>query len=33
VNKAWKNGANLTVHGWVYSIKNGILKDLTSRES
>lgn len=33
VKKAWKNGAQLSVHGWVYSIKNGILKDLTSRDS
>ena len=28
VQKAWKQGADLSVHGWVYSIKNGILKDL-----
>ena len=28
VQNAWKNGAELSVHGWVYSIKNGILKDL-----
>jgi carbonic anhydrase len=28
VQNAWKNGSELSVHGWVYSIRNGILKDL-----
>ena len=28
VQNAWKNGSKLSVHGWVYSIENGILKDL-----
>lgn len=28
VKNAWKKGAELSVHGWVYSIENGILKDL-----
>lgn len=28
VNKAWNEGADLTIHGWIYDIKNGILKDL-----
>jgi carbonic anhydrase len=28
VQKAWKSGQDLTVHGWIYSIEDGILKDL-----
>jgi len=28
VQNAWKAGQQLSVHGWVYSIENGILKDL-----
>jgi carbonic anhydrase len=28
VQNAWKKGAELFVHGWIYSIENGILKDL-----
>lgn len=28
VQNAWKEGRQLTVHGWIYSIENGILKDL-----
>lgn len=30
VQNAWKNGDNLTIHGWVYSVENGILKDLNT---
>lgn len=33
VQNAWKNGAELSVHGWVYSIENGILKDLNASYS
>ena len=28
VQKAWKAGQELMVHGWIYSIADGILKDL-----
>ena len=28
VQKAWRNGADLVVHGWAYGIENGILNDL-----
>jgi len=28
VQNAWKNGQKLAVHGWIYSIEDGILKDL-----
>ncbi|KAA3600962.1 MAG: carbonate dehydratase [Calditrichaeota bacterium] len=28
VQNAWKNGQELAIHGWIYSIQNGILKDL-----
>lgn len=30
VQDAWKQGKELCVHGWIYNIKNGILKDLDS---
>jgi carbonic anhydrase len=33
VRRAWNDGRELSVHGWVYSIKNGILKDLECRQS
>jgi carbonic anhydrase len=29
VQKAWKEGAELSIHGWIYNIDNGILKELT----
>ena len=28
VKHAWGSGADLTIHGWIYNIENGILKDL-----
>lgn len=29
VQSAWKRGADLSVHAWIYSIENGLLKDLS----
>ena len=31
VRSAWKEGRNLVVHGWVYSLKDGLLQDLLER--
>ena len=28
VQKAWQQGQDLTIHGWIYNIENGILNDL-----
>jgi len=28
LQKAWHNGVNVTVHGWIYDMKTGLLKDL-----
>ena len=28
VQSAWKSGQELAIHGWIYSIEDGILKDL-----
>ena len=33
VQNAWKEGKELSIHGWIYSIENGILKDLYYRAS
>ncbi len=33
VQKAWKQVKELTVHGWIYSIKNGVLKHLDTCDS
>jgi len=28
IKNAWKSGATLSVHGWIYNIENGILNDI-----
>ncbi len=28
VQSAWKNGRKLSVHGWIYSLEDGIMRDL-----
>jgi carbonic anhydrase len=28
VRKAWKTGQNLTLHGWIYGLRDGLLRDL-----
>lgn len=28
IQEAWKRGQDLTVHGWIYSIQDGLLRDL-----
>lgn len=33
VQKIWKNGGDLCVHGWIYDIENGLLKDLGTVDS
>jgi len=33
VQKTWKEGRNLSVHGWIYDISNGLLKDLVTYDS
>ena len=33
VQNAWKHGAELNIHGWIYNINNGILKDLNASDS
>ncbi len=33
VQRAWKEGRDLFVHGWIYNINNGLLKDLVTVDS
>lgn len=33
VQRAWKDGRDLFVHGWIYNINNGLLKDLVTVDS
>ncbi|GAG92011.1 unnamed protein product, partial [marine sediment metagenome] len=33
VQTAWENGQDLSVHGWIYDIENGLLQDLGTRSS
>jgi carbonic anhydrase len=33
VQKVWQNGKTLFVHGWIYNINNGLLKDLGTVDS
>ena len=33
VKNAWEKGQELTVHGWIYSIDNGILHSLSARDA
>jgi carbonic anhydrase len=28
VQNAWQRGQELTIHGWVYSLEDGLLRDL-----
>ncbi|WP_411755894.1 carbonic anhydrase [Sinorhizobium meliloti] len=28
IQDAWKAGADLSIHGWVYGLKDGLLSDL-----
>ncbi len=28
LQKAWRNGKKITVHGWIYGLKDGLLQDL-----
>ncbi len=30
VKNAWKRGYDLSIHGWIYNIKSGLLKDLNT---
>ena len=30
VQNAWKNNDDLTLHGWVYSVKRGIIQEVVT---
>jgi carbonic anhydrase len=30
VQNAWEQGQNLAVHGWIYSLEDGLLNDLNT---
>lgn len=30
VSNAWRDGRSLSIHGWIYNVKDGILKELVS---
>lgn len=30
VQRAWRNGQDLAIHGWIYGLEDGILKDLNA---
>ncbi len=31
VQNAWRRGQSLSIHGWIYSIKDGLLQDMNTR--
>jgi carbonic anhydrase len=33
VQQAWRQNQDLTIHGWIYSIENGLLKSLNTEVS
>ena len=33
VQDAWSRGQELTVHGWIYGLRDGLLRDLKSTAS
>jgi len=30
VQDAWSRGQNLTIHGWIYGLKDGLLRNLNT---
>ena len=33
VQKTWKEGGDLSIHGWIYNIENGLLRDMGTVDS